>query len=434
MIIAKWRTGGHGSVAITQRRLLESKGSLYNVNHRSRRKSPPAAAACLPAFAAIALIITPKAHAQVTGKAAATVRLESNSNVFDLNSGAPLPVTGGDAHRGDTFLAYGALFDLEYLLGRQQFFASASTNRFDYQRDTELNHEDYKLDTGMRWTLAQLLDGKIDILRARAMVPFYDLAGTTLSLQTEQREAADVGLKLTPEWRIEGATYTSKLEEPTPQAPNLSLSETSGKATVRYLGISRFTGGLYVSYESGSYHGGAAGANPNYHQYAGGFATTYQSPRSTFEGQLGYSRRMSATGTDNTSGVTGGISLKERLTPKTSVAVTLSRAIQDYLFNTGSEIDTSVGVTAEWQATYKLGVTLGYTYTYRDYPGQGNDPVGSERVDIQNSATLGLDYRPRQWLSIKPYANLQWRISDYIGGDFNATIFGLYVTILTPGK
>jgi hypothetical protein len=60
--------------------------------------------------------------------------------------------------------------------------------------------------------------------------------------------------------------------------------------------------------------------------------------------------------------------------------------------------------------------------------------VGSERVDIQSAARLELNYRPREWLSIKPYADLEWRISNYIGGEFNANTFGVLVTIQTTSK
>lgn len=413
------------------------------MNLRSRRKSRLAVVFCLTAFAAIALSITLKAHAQFMGKSAATMQFESNSNVFNLNTGVPLP-TGSDSRRGDTFLGYGARFDLEYQLGRQQFFASAGTTEFNYQRHTDLNHNDYRLEAGLKWKLAELLDGKVDVTRTHSMVPFYDLSGTALSLETQQREEAVIGLKVTPEWRVEGDAYTSKLDEPIRESPNLTLTENSGRVTLNYSGLSRFTGGIYAGYLSGSYGGTNANgiyvnginfvANPDYRQYAGGFATTYKSPRATLEGQLGYTKRTSATGSDDTSGVTGLFSLKEQLTYKTNIRFEVSRAIQSYLLNSGSEIDSTIGVTAEWQATHKLAVTLGYTYTYRDYPGQGNDPVGSERVDIQSAAHLTLDYRPQRWISIRPYANLLWRISNFIGGEFNSNIFGLYVTLLTPDK
>jgi hypothetical protein len=320
------------------------------------------------------------------------------------------------------------------LWSKQELYASASTTEFNYQRFTELNHDDYKFDTGLNWVLGELLDGKVDVKRTRTMVPFYDLAETTLSLSTEQRETALVGLKVTPEWRIEGSAYTDTLDEPIPQAPNLQAKENSGTVTAKYLGIVGFTSGAYVGYQSGSFEGTNGTLNPDYHQTSEGLVATYQSSRSTMDGQIGYSRRTSTTGTDNTSGVTGDFKLKDQLTPKTDVAVELGRVINSYLLNAGSEIDTSAGVTADWQATYKLQVSLGYTYTYRDYPRQGNNPVGSNRIDHQQYAALGVDYRPQRWIIIKPYANLLVRNSDYIGGNFNSTIFGVSVTVLTPKK
>jgi hypothetical protein len=114
--------------------------------------------------------------------------------------------------------------------------------------------------------------------------------------------------------------------------------------------------------------------------------------------------------------------------------MTVSRLISSYVSSASSEIDTLAGLGATWQATYKLGVIVGYTFTYRDYPGQGNDPVGSNRIDHQQYATLELEYRPQRWLLIKPYANVQRRGSNYIGGDFNQTIFGVYVVFQTPDK
>lgn len=405
------------------------------MNHYSRGTGGSRVVAWSTAFAALALLALPcKVQAQFTGKAAVTGQFESNSNVFDINTGAPLPVSLASTAKSDTYYAYGARFDLDYLLGRQRFFASAGTTEFNYQRHTQLDHDDYRLDAGLDWTLTSLLNGKIDVTRTRAMVPFDDLRGTSLSLETMQREEAEADYTITPEWRLEGSGYRSKLDEPLPDTPDLSLAETSGKVTLRYLGITRFTAGGFVGYTSGSYEGTVGTINPDYHQEVAGITTTFRSPRTLYEGQLGYSRRNSTDGTDNTSGVTGQLRFRRQLTEKTSATFEVGRSIQSYLLNTGSEIDSSAGVSAEWQATYKLAVTLGYTYTYRDYPGQGNNPVGSERVDIQSVALLRIEYRPRPWLIIKPYANLQWRISNYIGGEFNATIFGVSFTVQTPEK
>jgi len=91
-------------------------------------------------------------------------------------------------------------------------------------------------------------------------------------------------------------------------------------------------------------------------------------------------------------------------------------------------------VAVNWQATYKLGVSLGYTFGYREFPNQGNNPVGSNRTDIQETANMGIDYRPQRWLTIRPYATVQTRRSTFIGGHFSQNIFGVSVTIKTPER
>ena len=76
-------------------------------------------------------------------------------------------------------------------------------------------------------------------------------------------------------------------------------------------------------------------------------------------------------------------------------------------------------------------MSLGYKFAYQDYPGQGNNPVGSNRVDIQETPTMAISYQPRRWLLISPYANWLTRRSTFIGGHFSTNIIGVRVTV-TP--
>jgi hypothetical protein len=409
------------------------------VNHRSCRHVRQSGAFGLLICAALAALALPiRARAQFTGKASATSQFESNSNVFDLASGVA-PPGGNDSRRGDTFFAYGAELDGNYSLGRQELYATASTREYDYQRYTDLNHDDYRLDAGLNWKLGELLDGKFDVARSHSMVPFYDLSGSapTLSLVTEQKETAQFGVLLTSSWKVEASAYTSKSDQPVPEAPNLQLTQNSGTAAIEYLGITGLTSGLTAGYLSGDYSSATAATastNPSFSQSTAGLLAKYKLSRVTVEGEIGYSRRVSDTGTDNTSGVTGLLDFTDQLTPKTSFTAKIDRTINSYLLNAGSEIDTEAGASFNWQATYKLGVSPGYTFTYRNFPGQGNNPVGSDRVDIQEIATLNIDYRPQRWLLIRPYANVQTRRSTFIGGHYSSDIFGVSVTVTPYGS
>jgi hypothetical protein len=379
-------------------------------------------------------VATP-ALAQFVGKASATGQFESNSNIFALDSGFAQPGIV-DYQRGDSFFAYGAGFDGKYLWGRQDLYASASANEYDYQHYSELNHDDYKVNAGLDWKLGELLDGKLDVVRDHEMVPFFDLSGSGLALSviTEQKETVKIGLKLSSVWKIEGSAYTSKADQPVVDAPNLQLTQTSGTTSIEYLGIAGLTSGLTASYLTGDYSGTYGTLNPSYNQSMLGFLASYNFNRATIDGQIGYSRRRSEDGVNNTSGLTGLLDVKYQVTRKTNFTAKIDRVINSYFLNAGSEIDTDASVNINWQATYKLAVSTGYTFTYRDYPGQGNNPVGSNRVDIQQYATLGIGYQARRWLLIRPYANLQKRISTFIGGEYSATIFGVYVTVTYPDR
>jgi hypothetical protein len=411
-------------------------GVILTVNHCACRKGLLYLAHGLllcSVFAALTLPIP--ARAQFTGKASATGQFESNSNVFYLDSGAAQPGTN-DFRRADTFLAYGAEFDGDYVLGRQDLSVTASTKEYHYQRFTDLDHDDYKLDGGWNWKLGGLLDGKFDVTRTRTMVPFYDLSGSSalsLSLVTEQRETAQIGLKLTSDWRVEGSAYTSKADEPIAEAPNLQLTQTSGTTSIEYLGITGLTSGLTAGYLTGDYTGSTVTANPSFSQSTAGFLAKYRFSRTIVEGQVGYSRRVSDTGTDNTSGVTGLFDVKDQLTPKTSFTAKIDRTINSYFLNAGSEIDTEAAASFTWQATYKLSVSPGYSFTYRDFPGQGNNPVGSNRVDIQEIVTMNITYQPQRWLLIRPYADVQTRRSTFIGAHYSGAIFGVSVTVTPYG-
>ena len=71
---------------------------------------------------------------------------------------------------------------------------------------------------------------------------------------------------------------------------------------------------------------------------------------------------------------------------------------------------------------------MGYTFTYRDFPGPVAGNAGSHLTATQNYANLAISYQPRHWLTISPYANIQTRSTNAGGGSFNATVYGVSVS------
>jgi hypothetical protein len=232
---------------------------------------------------------------------------------------------------------------------------------------------------------------------------------------------------------------TRKVDQPQTLAPDLSLTETSGQAAIKYTGTAGVTSGLTATYLKGSFSNTGPTVAPSYTQESAGLtATDVVTGLSTFRGQIGYTRRSSDSGNNNIGGVTGELDYQRALTGKTTVEADLTRAINVYLTNDASEIDSVAVLTATWQATYKIGVVLGYNFTYRQLPRQGDAygaggvivATGTEQTEHLSTPSLAVTYTPVPWLVLKPYVNYQTRASqNFVGGDFNSTVVGVQFTL-----
>jgi hypothetical protein len=407
------------------------------VNHNQTDKYTPAGVAgsmrvfgcCVLAAAILLQLPRPGLAAETIGVSAVS-RYEYNSNVFDLQCGNPLPGTS-DFQHSDSLYTYGAGLDANYLWSQQKLFAVMSVSEFRYDHFTQLNHHEYTLDAGLNWKLGLLLDGTIEVVRNDTMVPFSNVQTASFVMQTEQRESAKVGLQFVPDWRIEGSGRYRTIDQSSATLPNLELKESFGEVAIKYVGLAGVTAGLSGGYASGNYTGGDAASDLPYRQTNVDLVATYDvTGRSNFNGALGYSDRTSSSALNSISGFTGELDYNYRLTGKTSMQVRVGRMINSYVANASSEVDTGAAFTVHWQATYTLGVEVGYAWTSRDLPGQGDAPLGSERVDHDQLATIKIDYEPLEWLSIKPYVSLETRSSNFIGesvvgANFNATVYGV---------
>jgi hypothetical protein len=394
----------------------------------------------------IPLLASPvPALAQLAVKVMGDAQYEYNSNIFALQSGTANPLGGSTL--GDTDFSYGAEADASYQLSRQTFYATGLINEYRYDRFTELNHSDSSLIAGWDWQAGRIWDGVIDVERLRTMVSFFNVIGDTLTVQTDQRETARAGVQATPDWRAEFTAFTHKVDQPQIGAPDLSNTESSGTVAVKYTGAGRLTAGVDGSYLRGTFANTGVNLEPGYKQYSGGLTATDEvSGLSTFRGQVGYSKRTADAstttitgnaGSNSVSGLTGDLDYKRNLTGKTKIEAELSRQINIFIASSTSEIDTIAALSANWQATNKINVLVGYNFTYRDMPQQGNVlvngatlPNGSTQTQRIHTPQLTVTYQPLDWLVLKPYVNYQTRSSgNFVGGDFSSWLVGMRFTL-----
>jgi hypothetical protein len=374
------------------------------------------------------------APAETTLTLSAGAEYSYNSNVFYVQSGYPVPGLNPASGYGDAYTSYNVECDLNYQGAQQKLHALVSGSDFQYQKFTQLDRQEYKLDAGWTGTFWSAWNGSFDLLRDRTMVPFqYLTQTTTLSVTTMQREQAGLGVQFLPRWRTEASGYSSDTDWPLPGDPDVRLRESEGEASLKYLGTGPVISGVRVAYLTGTYSGSTnQELNTSYRQWSAGIVANYVSGHSSLAANLSYSDRSSPgpQGALNTvSGPTATLGYWNQITGKTSLSLNLTRAFTPYITNQSSSIDNIASLILDWQATYRIHVKTSYAYDYAQLPGQGNNPIGSDRVDHLQTATLGVDYEPRPWLSIKPYASYQKRTSNLIGGNFDASVYGVKLTL-----
>ena len=374
------------------------------------------------------------ALAETTLLLSAGAEYSYNTNVFDVQSGYPAPGLSPASGYGDAYTSYSAELVLSYQSAQQKLHADLSGSDFRYQKFTQLNRREYKLDVGWSGTFWSAWNGSFALVRDRTMVPFIYLTGTTtLSVTTMQREQAGLGVQFLPRWRTEASGYSSDTDWPLPGEPDLRLKESEGEASLKYLGTGPVVSGVRVAYLTGTYSGSTdPELNTSYHQWSAGIVANYASGHSHLATNLSYTDRSSpgAQGALNTiSGLTAILDYWNQISGKTSLSVNLTRAFTPYITNQSSSIDNIASLVLDWQATYRIHIRTSYAYDYAQFPGQGNNPTGSNRLDHLQTATLGVDYEPRPWLSIRPYASYQKRTSNFLGGNFDASVFGVKLTL-----
>ena len=390
------------------------------------QQSKHVAVAMRCAAAALLLLGLPwRAQAVVTVAVSGDGRYEYNSNVFDLPNGAPVVGTNDFQHSDNTY-TYGAAADLTYLAGRQKLWLALSDNEFKYTHFTQMDHNEYLADLGLDWMLFTHLDGTLEVERDKSMVAFTDVQSSEFVQQVEQRENGKIGWNFIPDYRLEGTGTYRTVNQDYQFQPDLDLTEKSGAAALQYLGRAGLKAGFSFAYSKGQYSGPGAFINPDYTQKTYSLTANYQpTGRTTLNAILGYGDRKSDSATNSLSGFTGEIDYTAALTGKTSVGLLLSRAINAYVANISSEIDSTATVNVRWQTTYLLGVIATYSYMKRDLPGQGDIP-GVDRLDHQQYVALNLDYTPLKWLEVRPYFRYQKRDSNFTGATFNGSVVGIY--------
>ncbi len=382
--------------------------------------------------ALLCLGVVGEVRAQATLNPYVSVQAEHDSNVFRVENSSIAQAFYGDPTLADTDFRYVAGMDGTYLWSLQKFSATVEGREIDFDHFKFLNHSEYLGDLKWDWKVSNVLDGLIEARQEHKAAYFADSDSPYLEVDTDRNITGKLNFIFRTDYRLETGVNFRTYEAPLQFYPLFVDRENGTHLGLSYLGITNLSYGFAVDHIDGSYTH-APGVGP-YTQTTESLRMTYViNGLQSLSGSLGYTKR-DQTDEQNLSAVTGQLKYVRQLTGKTSVTVQFVRAINSYIASAGSEIDTSGTVSAQWQATYKLGVNLSYTYQTSSYIGQviassvnpGASDIG--RVDHLPSEMLTLVYQPFSRLQIKGYVDAQSRRSNVDFDRFHDTTAGIQAT------
>ena len=363
----------------------------------------------------------------------ASEQYEHNSNVFALPNSSAAVAASGDPTLGDSDLRTVAGFEEDYLWNRQRLYGTLEGRYIEYDHFGYLSHYEYLAKVGLDWKLFSALDGTFLGSQERLMAPFANRdTQTQLAIDLDRHAIGKLNFRISPEWRLETSVDYHNLDAPVQDFPDYGLTETTSHAAVKYLGFSNLTYGISTDYIDGRYRN--APVIGTYNQTDVDLTMTYAaSGLSTFNGAVGHTQRDQGLNQGNISAVTGQLGYTRRFSGKTSIHVDYTRAVNSYIGAGGSELDSTVNATLNYQPTYKTGLVFGFQEIWSDFIGQtipGSDVLG--RRDRSPAASFKLNYQVLRWLLIQPYASYQRRSSSNEIFSYSGTIIGIQILAKKP--
>jgi hypothetical protein len=385
----------------------------------------------------------PAARAATEFNPYASIDFQHNSNVFAVAGDEPL--SAGRASRADNFAHYlaGAVADVKW--GSDILALNIEGGRYAYQRDTVLNHYDFKFGGTFDWRLNPVMSGELAYEQARIMTPTAQTLAQQLELQTDKNANGTFRFLLTPRWRLDLHPIWHTLDSPLPAYPDFGYKETTGQATINYLGIQKLTAGLRGEYVDGSFHHIIAATK--YTQKTAGLTANYAvTGFSSFDMQAGYTWRNSSlvnpaeadavqvaqTGLlGSTKAFTGSLGATRRFTVKTSVDLKVFREVGSYVASANPEISTGAEAALSWKPDVRFGFLLRYRLAKEVINGP-QFTLGqnlTNRDDRTNDVQGSLTYQAAKWWSLRAYTEYQRRTSNLQQANFNTTLFGITATV-----
>jgi exopolysaccharide biosynthesis operon protein EpsL len=337
-----------------------------------------------------------------------------DSNLFKLSPNIDSATAIGSSLRSDSYSSSTVRLAADKNLGRQVLRAAAglTSRRYDRFARLDSNLRDYSL--GYDWQLGHLWSGTLAVSRMQTIPGFNDFRPAVRNIVTTDMARLQGAMRLHADWQLNLGASMRRIQHSAEANAYANSSVVGIEAGLRYLpGNGKEFGALVRQSDAVLANRQLANGTQvdnSYREDAYEFNTVWQTGgSSSLRAGLGWvERRHRELAGRDYAGQTGNLGWKWAPTGKTSLGLSLRQELgsQDSLLATYSTV-RSLGLSAGWQPTAKLGVSTSIERRRRE---MGGDPATllsgqPARSDDERFVNIGLSYAA--WRDLQLQAS--WR-------------------------
>jgi hypothetical protein len=385
---------------------------------------------------ALLLALAAPAEAVLDLRPFGSATYEHDDNVFRFADSAEAAEQRGSPALEDSVrrVAAGAFAQLGY--SRQSLRGFAEVRRFDYSTFGELDRTEADLEGRFDWSYGIPWTGRLMYDHARKLEPVTSSPSGDVGMQTLQESEAFLSYDVTPSWRAEAATGLRRKRHSRDAAENSDLDERRLRVGFAWASA---VGTAGAGMETTRGHFPHREASPETGVVGRYWQTDYLvrasnevSGLSTFETEFGYTHRTGPRAAGGGfSGVTGRLRYLWRLTTQLTADTQLFRRLRDI-----EEPDTNyveeLGIASDLKhaLTRTLRLTGKAYLADQDYVGL-TGAEGVVRNDTVRRLELGVEWKPRPRIALKPSFGQERRASTRADRAYDATLIGVTLEVRT---
>jgi exopolysaccharide biosynthesis operon protein EpsL len=369
-----------------------------------------AAGLCMLAFGA---------QAQVQLRASAGI--EHDTNVLLAPAGA------GEKSDDVLSAALGLKWDHQYSLQRFRVDIEAAT--FHYRDLSNLNYSTLNYNAAWDWQITPAFHGVLSADRRQ----FRDITDTvegvnSVGRRTERNEVLDGTYNLDGPWRVTAGVSHFESSTTVPLSWDASPRISSARAGVGY--ESSTGSSLYGRFRHGKgTYTALTGPGPAdfTEDEAEAVGKWVVSGKTTVDARLGHLRRThDGAPQRDFSGPVGSANLTWNITGKTRLEAGVARDLSASGLDIGGHVQsTRYFIGPVWNATALTSVSLRFDRTNRNWVDVPAGSLEANREDMVQSASLGVDWAPRRWVTVSAALRNERLTSNIPGANYRNTATSL---------